>query len=59
MNYNLELLRLISLFVTFSERAGLSSNIIEISITSFQSQKLIGYDTLEGWAYQGTFKFIF
>jgi hypothetical protein len=35
---------------TFSERAGLSSKIVKVSITSFQSQKLIGHDTLESGA---------
>jgi hypothetical protein len=42
---------------TFGERAGLLSQIVEEAITSFQSQKLIGYNTLESRAHRGTFHF--
>jgi hypothetical protein len=42
---------------TFRERARLSSKIVKVSITTFQSQKLIGYDTLESGTQQSTIGF--
>ncbi len=40
---------------TFSERARLTTEIVEVAITPFQPQKLVGDDTLEGGAYHGAF----
>ena len=40
---------------TFSERAGLSTEIVEVAIASLQPQKLVSNDTLEGGTYYSAF----
>ena len=40
---------------TFSERTGLSTEIVEVAITALQPQKLVSNDTLEGGTYYSAF----
>jgi hypothetical protein len=40
---------------TFSELAGLITEIVKVAITPFQPQKLVGDDTLESGAYHCAF----
>ncbi len=42
---------------TFSERAGLSAEIVKVAVTSFQPQKLLSNDTSIGGAHSSTFGF--
>jgi len=47
--------KIFAVLYTFGERAGLTTEIVEVAITPFQPQKLVGDDTLEGGAYHGAF----
>ena len=40
---------------TFSERTGLSTEIVEVAIAALQPQKLVSNDTLEGRTYYSAF----
>jgi hypothetical protein len=42
---------------TFSERAGLSAEIVKVAVAPFQPQKLVGDDARKSGSNQGTFGF--